>query len=219
MFQRRIRLTLPARLRELIWPRMGFRRAAKYLAYRVVRLPASAYAIAGGLAWGAAVSFTPFIGLHFVVAGLAAWLTRCSILAATIGTVVGNPWTFPFIWALVYQVGVFMLRLDVIDAPADETLALLFRQIWDLVGDWILVFVGLKSSIATNGGTEALAEVLRSVFWPMFVGSLPTAFIVWILFYLPLRRLVESYQRRRRRRYERRQAEIAGASPGDMPNN
>jgi uncharacterized protein (DUF2062 family) len=219
MFKRRISLTIPARLRELIWPRMGFRRAAKYLALRVIRLPGSAYAVAGGFAWGAAVSFTPFIGVHFILAGLAAWATRCSILASAIGTVVGNPWSFPFIWTLVYHVGVFVLRLDVTDAPAHETLAMLFRQIWDLIGDWILVFVGLKSGIGTNGGTEALQEVLRSVLWPMFVGSLPTAFIVWVIFYLPLRRLVESYQRSRRRRHERRRAEITGASAGDMPNN
>lgn len=198
---------------------MGFRRAAKYLAYRVIRLPGSAYAVAGGFAWGAAASFTPFIGVHFILAGLVAWATRCSILASAIGTVVGNPWTFPFIWALIYQVGVFVLRLDVTDAPANETLAMLFRQIWGLIGDWILVVVGLRSGIGTNGGTEALLEVLRSVLWPMFVGSLPTAFIVWIGFYLPLRRLVESYQRSRRRRRERRRAEIAGASAGDMANN
>ncbi|MDP6709351.1 MAG: DUF2062 domain-containing protein [Alphaproteobacteria bacterium] len=206
-------------MREFFWPRMGFRRAAKYFGYRVVRLPGSTYAIAGGFAWGAAVSFTPFIGMHFILAGLAAWLTRCSILASAIGTAVGNPWTFPFIWTLVYNVGVFLLRLDAAAAPANETLTLLFQQIWQLIGDSILVVVGLKEGLDAAGGTGALETVVLTVLWPMFVGSLPIALIVWILFYLPLRRLVASYQHRRRRLHERRRAEITGASAGDMPKS
>jgi hypothetical protein len=140
-------------------------------------------------------------------------------LASAIGTAVGNPWTFPFIWTLVYNVGVFVLRLDAAAAPANETLTLLFQQIWQLIGDSILVVVGLKDGLAAAGGTEALVTVMLTVLWPMFVGSLPTAFIVWVLFYLPLRRLVASYQRRRGRLHERRRAEIAGASAGDMPKS
>ncbi len=197
---------------------MGFRRAARYVGYRVLRLPGSTYAIAGGFAWGAAASFTPFIGLHFVLAGLAAWLARCSILASAIGTAVGNPWTFPFIWTLIYNVGIFILRIDVTEAPANETLANLFGQIWHLIGDWILLVAGLRSGVEASGGVEALAEAARKVLWPMFVGSLPTAFIVWIVFYLPLRRLVESYQKGRLRRLQRRRAKTSGVIDGDMPN-
>lgn len=196
---------------------MGFRRAFRYVGFRVLRLQGSASAIAGGVAWGAAISFTPFIGMHFILAALGAWLTRCSILASAIGTVIGNPWTFPFIWAFVYHVGVTILGIDANSAPAIETLVLLFREIWALVGNWILFVVGLEETIHTSHSTETLLTVIRTVLWPMFVGSLPVGLGVWLLFYFPLRRLVVSYQRRRRRHWEKNE-EIAGMVDGDMPN-
>ena len=34
-----------------------------------------------------------------------AWILRGSMAAAIIGTLFGNPWTFPFIWYLSYEVG------------------------------------------------------------------------------------------------------------------
>jgi hypothetical protein len=49
----------------MIWPKSGWRRSWQYTMYRVGRLPGTGYAIAGGFAWGAAMSFTPLIGLHF----------------------------------------------------------------------------------------------------------------------------------------------------------
>ena len=216
MFRRRIQPSFAARIRNLVWPRTGFSRAAKYIGYRVVRLPGSAYAIAGGFAWGGAVSFTPFIGLHFILGGIGAWLTRCNIISSAIGTAIGNPWTFPFIWTLIYHVGIAILGIEVKEAPALDTLALLFQQIWNLAGDWVLIVVGLKSSIEVEGGGEVLWDVVRSILWPMFVGSLPTGVVVWIVLYIPLNRLVAGYQKSRRRRV-RRKAEIAGARNGGVP--
>ena len=42
-------------------------------------------------------------------------------------------------------------------------------------------------------------------FLPMLAGGIPTALVMWIAFYVPLKPVVESYQRRRRARRERRQ--------------
>jgi len=217
VFRRRSPLSVLQRLRELVWPRMGFRRSFRYVGFRVLRLPGSAYAIAGGFAWGAAVSFTPFVGTHFILAALGAWLTRCNILASAIGTVIGNPWTFPFIWAFVYHVGVLILGINGHGAPALETLADLFKQIWALAGNWVLFIVGLEDTIKTSHSTEALLLAIRNIFWPMLVGSLPVGLGVWLLFYGLLKVLVESYQRRRRRR-RRKRAEIPGMVDGDMPH-
>ena len=80
----------------------------QYLTHRVVRIPGSSYSIACGLAFGAAVSFTPFIGLHFLISMGLAWVFRANVIAAAIGTVVGNPWTFPFIWLATYQTGILI---------------------------------------------------------------------------------------------------------------
>ena len=217
MFRRRIPLGSGAKLRDFLWPRMGFRRAYRYYRHRVVRMPGTAYAVAGGFAWGAAASFTPFVGLHFVLAGLAAWLTRCNILSSAVGTAVGNPWTFPFIWALLYHVGVWILGMDVESAPALETLAALFDQLWHEVGTWVMAVVGLTSRRASEIDGAVFADAVRNIFWPMLVGSLPVGIVVWVTFYFPLRRAVAGYQKARARARERRR-ERAGASGGDVPH-
>ncbi len=77
---------------------MGWGRACKYVYLRLVRLSDSTHKIAAGLAIGAAISFSPLVGTHFIQAGLIAYFIRANILAAIIGTLVGMPWTFPFMW-------------------------------------------------------------------------------------------------------------------------
>ncbi len=55
-------------MRELLWPRKGFLRPLRYLTMRILRLTASPHAVAVGVAAGVFVSWTPFIGVHFVMA-------------------------------------------------------------------------------------------------------------------------------------------------------
>ncbi len=90
---------------------------------RLLRLSDSSYSIAAGFACGAAVSFTPFIGFHILLAIALAHLLRSNVLAAIIGTAVGNPWTFPFIFVLLYRVGTAVMPLigfdDTISAQLD----------------------------------------------------------------------------------------------------
>ena len=69
--------------------------------------PASPNAIALGFACGSMVSFTPLLGLHFILAIVFAYLIRGNLIAALLGTIVGNPITFPFIWGMIYKVGAF----------------------------------------------------------------------------------------------------------------
>ena len=78
-------------------------------------MPASSYAISAGFACGSMVSFTPLIGFHFVLAVIFAYLLRANYIAALIGTIVGNPISFPFIWGLIYKVGAF-----IVDKPEDK---------------------------------------------------------------------------------------------------
>ncbi len=174
MFQRRNKRVWHHNMREFVWPQMGWRRATRYIGHRVARLPGSPYSIAGGFACGAAISFTPFVGLHFVLSALLAWAIRANILASAIGTAVGNPWTFPFIWFWIYQVGCFLTGRD----P---------NQVLDV-----------ELTI------EFLWEHALDIFVPMLIGSIPTALIVWLGFYWPLKYLVAAYQRRR---VERRSAQ------------
>ena len=75
---------------------------------KLARLPASPHAIAAGFACGSMVSFTPLLGLHFLLAIVFAYIIRGNYVAALLGTIVGNPITFPFIWGLIYKVGAFV---------------------------------------------------------------------------------------------------------------
>jgi uncharacterized protein (DUF2062 family) len=170
MFKRRIPLPYHIRMRELVWPSRGFGRAGRYIGHRLRRLPGTPYRIAAGFACGAAVSFTPFIGFHFVLAMLSALTIRGNIIASAIGTVVGNPWTFPFIWTWLYFSGTWLLGRDYLPEPADGlTVTYIRDHFW-------------------------------GVFLPMAASGIPTAIAVWAAFFWPVQRMVAEYQRARRRR-------------------
>lgn len=66
---------------------------------------ASRSGVAGGLAIGVLVSFTPLIGLHMVMAALAAYLLRLNLPAALVGAWFMNPFTAPVLLPAVYLVG------------------------------------------------------------------------------------------------------------------
>ena len=174
MFKRRKPLPYHRKLEQLFWPRRGFHRSTKYIAHRLRRLPGTPYRIAAGFASGAAASFTPFIGFHFVLAAILAILLRGNLVASAIGTVVGNPWTFPFIWTWLYSSGHWLLGNDISDTlPEKLSISYVFDNFW-------------------------------AVLWPMTVSGIPTAILAWFAFFLPARRMVAEYQRARRWRIRRK---------------
>ena len=61
-----------SRLREAVLPKRGYRRGVEYLGHRVRRLPDTPHRIALGFACGVFSSFTPFFGLHIVLAAVIA---------------------------------------------------------------------------------------------------------------------------------------------------
>ena len=105
MFRRRVPLSFSAKVREILWPRKGFSRLYSYLVQRVLRMPGSAYSLASGFACGVAVSFTPLIGFHLLLAFGLAYFVRGNMVTAFLGTLFGNPWTFPLIFVLLQAVG------------------------------------------------------------------------------------------------------------------
>ena len=174
LFRRREKLSLLARLRRFVWPHMGWGRIFRYWTFKLKRLQGSPYAIACGFACGASVSFTPFIGFHFILAAVLAWVLRGNIIASAIGTAVGNPWTFPFIWAGIMWIGTWILGYERgQDLPEELTFGAIFEE----------------------PGTVLL---------PMLVGGLPTGVIVWLLIFFPIRRVVGNYQHHRQARRLRR---------------
>lgn len=137
----------------MLWPRRSFRRSTRYFVKRALRLQASPHAIAAGVSAGVFCSFTPFIGLHFILAIILAWLVRGNIVAAALGTAVGNPVTFPFIWGATLQLGKFILRHDAATEVSPDDLGhflfeLEFAKLWEpllkpmLLGASVLGAVG-----------------------------------------------------------------------------
>lgn len=108
MFKRRTKQNILQKTREALWPSMGWKRTWHYYRHRILRGKDSTYRIAAGLAMGAALSFSPFIGTQIIQATLLAAMIRASWIAAIVGTMWGNPWTFPFIFWCIYTVGVLV---------------------------------------------------------------------------------------------------------------
>ena len=80
-------------------------RIIKLQKYKIIKIKDFPESVAIGVAWGAAVSFTPLLGFHLIICYLGTWLMRGNLIGATVGTVIGNPWTFPFIFYLDYKIG------------------------------------------------------------------------------------------------------------------
>lgn len=177
MFKRRKQRSFVEQAREWVWPRAGWNRLLLYYRHRLVRLPDSSYRIAAGLACGAAISFTPFIGLHVVLAMALAFAMRANVVAAIIGTIVGNPWTFPLIWALTYWMGATAMGSDA---------ALVLT---DVIDTELLFFSPL--------------EALKPVLLPMIIGGVPLAVLVWWLVYWPTHQVVGRYKAQRLKQLRR----------------
>ena len=117
VFKRRNPRTYYEAFRESFYPRGGWRRATQYIVHRVRRLPDPAHKIARGIAAGLFTCFTPFFGLHFVVAAGIAWLIRGNMMAALLATFFGNPITFPIIAAVSMELGALMMGRPPIPLP------------------------------------------------------------------------------------------------------
>jgi len=89
-------------------------RVIKLQKYKITKIKDFPESVAVGMAWGVAVSFTPLLGFHLIICFLGTWLMKGNLIAATVGTIIGNPWTFPFIFYLDYKIGttIFLSRID-----------------------------------------------------------------------------------------------------------
>ncbi|MGC6536250.1 MAG: DUF2062 domain-containing protein [Candidatus Puniceispirillaceae bacterium] len=104
MFKRR-QSSIWHKISGFLWPKKGFQRSFIYIKERLMRMPGSTHSLAIGVACGAAASMTPFLGFHFGLAAFMAVILRGNLVCSAIGTIIGNPWTFPFIWSLDIWIG------------------------------------------------------------------------------------------------------------------
>lgn len=183
MFKRRIPQTTFQRLRQFFWPREGWWRATKYLWQRTIRLSGTPHSIALGLAIGAFASANPILGTHILWCALIIYFIGGNFIAAVLGTWVGNPASFPFIWLATFGTGNFLLGRN------DEG-----RELPELSFSLIV---------------EAPMGALLPVIGPMMIGWLPVGLILGIAVYYPSLWSIEAYQRQRSDRLERKRSAAA----------
>lgn len=149
---------------------------------RVSRLSGSPHAIALGFASGAFASFTPFMGFHFIIGFLVAFITRGNLLASALGTFIGNPLTFPLIWFSTYTLGSYLLGTDMTQITSANMPMIDLSTFWsDGARFW-----------------SDFGERVWPVIKPMLVGGVPVGLLVGILCYIPVRLIVGAYQAKRR---------------------
>ena len=145
----------------------------KKLTQKLSSLNASTDSIALGFACGAAISMTPFIGFHSILAVLTALMIRANIIAALIGTIVGNPWTFAFIWPATYETGRLILGIR-----ARENL------------DFSTILDNLKGALFSFDFSDALKDI-EEVILPMAVGSIIFYISAFILSFFIIRHILK----------------------------
>lgn len=171
LFKRREAESFLERMRVHLWPRRSWTRSSRYVVYRLRRLSDTPHAVALGFAIGVFTAVTPFLGTHMVLAALFAWVIGGSVVAALLGTFVGNPLTYPLFWYSTYEVGNLMLGGEV-----------------------------SKRSIDLSGGIfQKSLEQLWPILKPMTLGSIPVGLVLAALSYVLVKPMVEAYKNRRRR--------------------
>jgi len=160
LFQRREKRTKLQRLKNYIWPDMGLKRTLVYYKHRIIRLPHSTRDIAMGMAAGCVVSWTPTLPFQILQCYIFCRITRANFLASLVGTLSGNPWTFPLLFLISFLVGNFIL--DITN---------LYHVIYLLVGNnWIFETQGfaLNTFLPTLLGGYIMAVITFPIFYYIF---------------------------------------------------
>ena len=162
-------------LSRIFWPSMGWWRLGRYLLHRLTRLKATPHAIALGVAFGVFSSFTPFMGFHIAIAALLTYIFGGNIIAAGVGTLFGNPLTFPFIWLMTYNIGEW------------------FSGARGIAGD---MPQSLTDGTLYTGSLSSIFPVLTK----MLLGALPLGLMAALLCYFPLKLALAGLQHKRQQR-------------------
>jgi uncharacterized protein (DUF2062 family) len=137
--------------------------------------------VAAAIALGVGIGFSPFMGVHFVLAIGLAFLFKLNRVDAALGQFVGNPWTLPPVFAAGYALGRILLGYDRTEVPNLPWDRLLHRDFWH-------AFAG---------------PTLRPRLASFLVGTLVLATLIGLVAYLLVRGALRIYHRRHPRVAER----------------
>lgn len=167
----------------------AFSRTKKYISLSIKRIKGTPQALSLGLATGIAISFTPFIGLHALLAIFISWVIGGSMAAALIGTLFGNPWTFPFIWYFTFEIGQF-INYGFLSYEEEFSFKVIKKEVSTLLAivKNIIIFANIFEL------EESVAKLKLIPF--MVVGSIPLVFISWIFSYFSFLIIFKSYKKK-----------------------
>ena len=167
----------------------AFSRTKKYISLSIKRIKGTPQALSLGLATGIAISFTPFIGLHALLAIFISWVIGGSMAAALIGTLFGNPWTFPFIWYFTFEIGQF-INYGFLSYEEEFSFKVIKKEVSTLLAI-------IKNIIIFANIFELEENVAKLKLIPfMVVGSIPLVFISWIFSYFSFLIIFKSYKKK-----------------------
>ena len=164
-------------------------RTKKYISLSIKRIKGTPQALSLGIATGVAISFTPFIGLHALLAIFISWVIGGSMAAALIGTLFGNPWTFPFIWYFTFEIGQF-INYGFLSYEEEFSFKVIKKEVSTLLAivKNIIIFANIFAL------EENVAKLKLIPF--MVVGSIPLVFISWIFSYFSFLIIFKSYKKK-----------------------
>lgn len=192
VFKRRQPKTFALKLRHFIWPNGGWGRAAHYFRHRLSRLPATPEEIGRGISAGVFAAFTPFYGLHFLLAVILARVIRGNIFAAAIGTLFGNPLTYVPIGIVCFQLGNAILGRPATTFGSEEGMIVAFSHaggaLWH---NFLALFSHAEMEWAL------LARLWGDFFLPYAIGGVAPGLVAALASYWLVVPLIRAYKARR----------------------
>lgn len=182
---------------ESVYPKGGWWRAITYMWHRLRRIPDQPQRIGRGVAAGIFISFTPLFGVHFIGAGIVAWLIRGNIVAALLGTFVGNPVTIPFIAIMCVSLGRWILGVhgDLSFHAIVRAFSQATNELWDNL--WAIF-------TPATAHWEGLSHFFHTIFLPYLVGGLGPGILAGALGHYLTLPVIGAYQKRRSRKLRER---------------
>lgn len=203
IFKRRDKRPILKTLAEFLYPRGGWGRAFGYVKLRLRRLPDTPEKISRGIAAGVFTSFTPFYGLHFVVALLLARMVRGNMLAALLGTFFGNPLTYIPIGVVALSTGYWMMgrplnrALFGFDGNVGPDYCTLGCQFGNAFADIVYNFWAIFTPARADW--HGLIAFYHEVFVPYLIGGIAPGLLCAVVSYYLSVPLIGAYQKRRRK--------------------
>lgn len=199
VFKRRDRRPYWRIIFEFFWPRGGWTRAFHYVKHRLRRLPDTPETIARGIFAGVFTTFTPFFGMHFMVAALIALILRGNILAALLATFVGNPLTYVPIGVLSLQLGYWILGMSQHAGPPHHYDGIAHG----FGGKFLAAADDLKDNIwalftDVDANWHGLIAFYNEIFFPYMIGGVIPGVIAGLVAYYISVPLIRAYQARRK---------------------